>query len=45
MDATVRDTRLYFDVEGIGLMPDGAGRRIAFLIHGGPRAGFLLTRS
>jgi proline iminopeptidase len=39
MYATVRDTRLYFDVEGMGLVPDGARmveRGVAFVIHGGP---------
>jgi proline iminopeptidase len=39
MKARIRDTELYFDVDGSGLMPDGAGLRekpVAFLIHGGP---------
>ncbi len=39
MFATVRGTRLYFDVEGAGLVPDGSTMRerpVAFLIHGGP---------
>ena len=39
MYATVRDTRLYFDVEGMGLVPDGdrmAEHPVAFVIHGGP---------
>jgi proline iminopeptidase len=46
MRARVRDTELYFDIEGMGLVPDGDGmaeRRAAFLIHGGPggdHAGF-----
>jgi proline iminopeptidase len=39
MRARVRDTELYFDVEGAGLAPDG-GRMVekpaAFVIHGGP---------
>jgi proline iminopeptidase len=35
----VRDTEIYFDVEGAGLVPDGATMReraVAFVIHGGP---------
>src|SRR5579863_4700298 len=39
MFAAVRGTRLYFDVEGAGLVPDGPTMRerpVAFLIHGGP---------
>ena len=39
MFAKVRGTRLYFDVEGAGLVPDGAGMRQrpeAMVIHGGP---------
>jgi len=39
MFAAVRGTRLYFDVEGAGLVPDGPTMRerpAAFLIHGGP---------
>ena len=39
MRAAVRGTELYFDVEGMGLVPDGDRMRempIAFLIHGGP---------
>lgn len=39
MRAAVRDTELYFDIEGMGLVPDGARMRekpIAFVIHGGP---------
>jgi proline iminopeptidase len=39
MYAAVRDTTLYFDVEGMGLVPDGAAmaeRKAGFLIHGGP---------
>jgi proline iminopeptidase len=41
MRAKVRDTEIYFDVEGAGLVPDGAAMRqrpVAFLIHGGPGA-------
>ena len=39
MRARIRDTELYFDIEGMGLVPDGdcmAERPVAFLIHGGP---------
>ena len=39
MFASIRDTRLYFDIEGLGLVPDGARMRerpVGFLIHGGP---------
>lgn len=39
MQAPIRDTTLYFDIDGAGLVPDGAGMRVrptAFLIHGGP---------
>jgi proline iminopeptidase len=39
MRAKVRDTEIYFDVEGAGLVPDGTAvheRPVAFLIHGGP---------
>lgn len=39
MFAAIRDTRLYFDVEGAGLVPDGARMRekpVLFLVHGGP---------
>ena len=38
MRAKVRDTEIYFDVEGAGLVPDGAAMRerpIALVIHGG----------
>ena len=41
MRAKVRDTEIYFDVEGAGLVPKGATmheRPVAFLIHGGPGA-------
>jgi len=37
--AKIRDTEIYFDVEGMGLVPDGRGMRerpVAFVIHGGP---------
>ena len=46
MRAKVRGTEIYFDVEGLGLVPDGPRMRerpVAFLIHGGPggdHAGF-----
>ena len=39
MRAKIRDTEIYFDVEGMGLVPDGAAMRekpVAFVIHGGP---------
>ncbi len=39
MYASVRDTKLYFDVEGMGLVPDGermVERPVGFVIHGGP---------
>lgn len=41
MFAKIRDTQIYFDIEGAGLVPDGDRMRekpIAFLIHGGPGA-------
>jgi proline iminopeptidase len=39
MRAKIRDTEIYFDIDGAGLVPDGATMRerpIAFIIHGGP---------
>ena len=39
MRARIRDTEIWFDVEGAGLVPDGARmveRPPAFVIHGGP---------
>jgi len=39
MRAKIRDTEIYFDIDGAGLIPDGPRMRerpIAFLIHGGP---------
>jgi proline iminopeptidase len=39
MFAAVRGTRIYFDVEGVGLVPDGTTMRerpVAMVIHGGP---------
>lgn len=39
MRARIRDTELYFDVDGAGLVPDGprmAPRPTVFLVHGGP---------
>ena len=39
MRLRVRDTEIYFDVEGAGLVPDGPCMRerpVAFVIHGGP---------
>ena len=40
MRARIRDTELYFDVEGMGLVPDRGAmheRPAAFIIHGGPK--------
>jgi proline iminopeptidase len=39
MRARIRDTEIFFDVEGAALVPDGprmAERPVAFLLHGGP---------
>jgi proline iminopeptidase len=39
MRARIRDTEIYFDVDGAGLVPDGPTMRerpCAFVIHGGP---------
>lgn len=39
MRARVRDTEIFFDVEGASLVPDGprmVERPVAFLLHGGP---------
>ncbi|MBC9205458.1 alpha/beta fold hydrolase [Roseomonas aerophila] len=39
MRARIRDTEIYFDVEGMGLVPDGPRMRerpVAFVLHGGP---------
>ncbi|WP_426958695.1 alpha/beta fold hydrolase [Muricoccus radiodurans] len=39
MRARIRDTEIYFDVEGMGLVPDGPRMRerpVAFILHGGP---------
>lgn len=39
MQAKIRDTDIYFDIEGAGLVVDGPRLRskpVAFLIHGGP---------
>jgi proline iminopeptidase len=41
MQAKIRDTTLYFDIEGAGLVVDGNTMRqkpVAFLLHGGPGA-------
>jgi proline iminopeptidase len=41
MRANIRDTQLYFDVEGAGLVVDGGQMRekpVVFLLHGGPGA-------
>jgi proline iminopeptidase len=39
MRAAIRDTEIYFDIDGAGLVPDGSRMRerpIGFAIHGGP---------
>jgi proline iminopeptidase len=39
MRARIRDTEIYFDIEGAGLVPDGPVMRekpVAFILHGGP---------
>ena len=39
MKARIRDTELYFDIDGAGLVDDGGTLRdkpVAFVIHGGP---------
>jgi len=39
MRAKIRDTEIYFDIDGAGLVPDGPVMRerpVAFIIHGGP---------
>ncbi|MDB5370582.1 MAG: prolyl aminopeptidase [Roseomonas sp.] len=39
MRARIRGTEIYFDVEGMGLVPDGPRMRerpVAFVLHGGP---------
>ncbi len=39
MRARIRGTEIYFDIEGMGLVPDGPTMRerpVAFLLHGGP---------
>lgn len=41
MYAKIRDTKIYFDIEGLGLVPYGSKMKekpTAFLIHGGPGA-------
>jgi len=41
MRAKIRDTEIYFDVEGVALVPDRDRMRekpVAFLVHGGPGA-------
>jgi proline iminopeptidase len=46
MRARIRDTEIYFDVDGMGLAPDGdrmVERPVLFMLHGGPggdHAGF-----
>lgn len=39
MKARIRDTEIFFDIDGAGLVPDGSrlrDRPTAFLVHGGP---------
>ena len=39
MRASIRGTEIYFDIEGMGLVPDGSRMRerpVAFVVHGGP---------
>jgi pimeloyl-ACP methyl ester carboxylesterase len=39
MRAKIRDTEIWFDIDGAGLVPDGGAMRqrpVGFLIHGGP---------
>lgn len=39
MRARIRDTEIYFDINGMGLVPEAAGMREnppAFILHGGP---------
>ncbi|ONG52317.1 prolyl aminopeptidase [Pseudoroseomonas deserti] len=39
MFASIRGTKIYFDIEGAGLVPDGPTMRqrpVAFILHGGP---------
>lgn len=41
MRAKIRETEIFFDVEGAGLVPDGPRMQekpVAFLVHGGPGA-------
>ncbi len=41
MYAKIRDTKIFFDIEGVGLSPQGermVQKPVAFLIHGGPGA-------
>ena len=41
MYAKIRDTTIYFDIEGLGLIPDDSKMKekpTAFLVHGGPGA-------
>jgi proline iminopeptidase len=48
MRARIRDTELYFDVDGAALIPDGSRmveRPTAFLVHGGPGADHTAAKS
>lgn len=47
MRARIRDTEIYFDVEGVGLVPDEGRMRerpTAFILHGGPGADHSVLR-
>jgi proline iminopeptidase len=47
MRAKIRDTEIYFDIDGAGLVIEGdrmKERPVAFLVHGGPGAIILLTK-
>jgi proline iminopeptidase len=48
MRARIRETEIYFDIEGAGLVSDGASMRekpVAFLIHGGPGGDHTATKA
>src|SRR5262245_52302361 len=48
MRARIRDTEIYFDIDGAGLVPDGPVMRerpTAFLIHGGPGSDHSSTKA
>jgi proline iminopeptidase len=48
MRARIRDTEIFFDIDGPGLVPDGSRMRekpTAFLIHGGPGGDHSATKA